>query len=80
MNDDPQTYERYRGFGITEFCRRLPDGNLHYGLEIQTYRHNGATFAILPEPFYFGLIPWAWKRLTRWRDPYGRKAQLLRGE
>ena len=32
----------------------------------------------LPLPFYYGLIPWAWKRITRWRDSYGRKAHLIR--
>lgn len=32
----------------------------------------------IPEPFYWGLIPWAWKRLTGWRDRHGRKAQLLK--
>ncbi|MDP1702621.1 MAG: hypothetical protein Q8L53_16915 [Aestuariivirga sp.] len=32
----------------------------------------------VPEPFYWGLLPWIWKRLTGYRDQYGRKAQLLR--
>lgn len=31
----------------------------------------------VPLPYYYGLLPWAWKRITRWRDPYGRKAQLF---
>jgi len=30
-----------------------------------------------PEPYAFGLISWAWKRLTGWRDAYGRKAKLF---
>ncbi len=29
-----------------------------------------------PEPFYWGLFPWIWLRLTGWRDEYGRKDQL----
>lgn len=32
----------------------------------------------IPEPFYWGLIPWVWKRLTGWRDRHGRKAYLLK--
>ena len=44
------------------------------------YIHNpdedGWTEAI-PEPFYYRPISWAWKRLTGWRDQYGRKAELL---
>jgi hypothetical protein len=31
----------------------------------------------IPLPYYYGLFPWIWKRLTGWRDEYGRKAQLL---
>ena len=31
----------------------------------------------LPLPFSYGLIPWLWKRLTGWRDEYGRKAQFI---
>lgn len=31
----------------------------------------------VPEPFYWSLFPWIWKRLTGYRDAYGRKAQLL---
>lgn len=30
----------------------------------------------VPMPFYWGLFPWIWKRMTGWRDEYGRKAQL----
>ena len=30
-----------------------------------------------PEPYYWNLPTWAWKRLTGWRDEYGRKAQLF---
>lgn len=32
----------------------------------------------IPLPFYYGLIPWLWLRLTGWRDEYGRKAALLK--
>lgn len=31
----------------------------------------------IPSPFYHGLIPWLWLRLTGYRDAYGRKAQLF---
>ncbi len=31
----------------------------------------------VPLPFYYGLLPWLWKRLTGWRDSYGRPAQFL---
>lgn len=31
----------------------------------------------IPAPMYWGLVPWLWKRLTGWRDQYGRKAQLF---
>lgn len=31
-----------------------------------------------PEPFSYGLFPWLWRRLTGWRDEYGRKATLFK--
>ena len=31
----------------------------------------------IPLPYYYGLFPWLWKRLTGWRDEYGRKAHLF---
>lgn len=31
----------------------------------------------IPLPYYYTFLPWAWKRLTGWRDAYGRKAQLF---
>lgn len=31
----------------------------------------------LPEPFYWGLLPFLWKRLRGWRDQYGRKARFI---
>lgn len=37
----------------------------------------GRWYPAIPEPFYFGLFPWAWRRLTGYRDEYGRKAQLM---
>lgn len=45
-----------------------------------TYQFNQRTgkFEIaVPEPFYWGLLPWLWKRMTGWRDQYGRKAALF---
>ena len=38
---------------------------------------DGTWSPAIPEPYYYGLIPWLWKRLTGWRDEYGRKAQLF---
>ena len=38
---------------------------------------DGTWSRAIPSPYYYGLFPWAWKRLTGWRDEYGRKAQLL---
>lgn len=32
---------------------------------------------VIPEPFHWGLIPFLWKRLTGYRDAYGRKAQFI---
>lgn len=31
----------------------------------------------IPLPYYYGLIFWLWKRVTGWRDEYGRKAHLF---
>ena len=31
----------------------------------------------IPEPYYHSLFPWLYKRLTGYRDAYGRKAQLF---
>ena len=31
----------------------------------------------IPLPYYYGLMPFLWKRLTGWRDNYGRKAQFM---
>ena len=38
---------------------------------------NGEWVEAVPLPYYYGLFPWLWKRLTGWRDQYGRKAQLF---
>jgi hypothetical protein len=46
--------------------------------EVMSYdKEIGMWVEAIPEPFYWGLFPWIWKRLTGWRDEYGRKAQLL---
>lgn len=37
----------------------------------------GNWYPALPEPFYWGLVPWVWLRLKGYRDQYGRKAQLM---
>jgi hypothetical protein len=31
----------------------------------------------IPLPFYYGLLPFLWLRLTRYRDSYGRKATFI---
>jgi len=31
----------------------------------------------IPLPYYHGLLPWLWLRLTGYRDAYGRKAQVM---
>jgi len=31
---------------------------------------------VLPLPYYHSIIPGMWKRLTGWRDEYGRKAAI----
>lgn len=38
---------------------------------------NGQLVLALPEPFSWGLLPWLWRRLTGWRDQYGRSAQFI---
>lgn len=43
----------------------------------QLNSETGAWEPAIPLPFYWGLLPWLWKRLTGWRDEYGRKAQLF---
>lgn len=30
----------------------------------------------IPMQYSYRLLPWLWKRLTGWRDAYGRKADL----
>lgn len=37
----------------------------------------GKITSLVPEPFYWGFFPWVWKRITGYRDNYGRKAQLF---
>ncbi len=37
---------------------------------------DGRIVPAVPLPFSYGLFPWLWKRLTGWRDQYGRKAHL----
>jgi hypothetical protein len=38
---------------------------------------DGEWVEAVPLPYYYGLFPWLWKRLTGWRDKYGRKAQAF---
>ena len=44
--------------------------------KIMQQNDDGTWSEAIPMPFYYGLFPWLWKRLTGWRDEYGRKAQL----
>ncbi len=32
---------------------------------------------VVPEPYYYGLLEFLWKRFTGWEDSYGRKAQFI---
>jgi hypothetical protein len=38
--------------------------------------HTGQWEPAIPMPYSYRLLPWLWKRLTGWRDAYGRKADL----
>lgn len=37
----------------------------------------GAWEEAIPLPYYWGLFPWIWLRVTGYRDSYGRRAQLI---
>lgn len=43
----------------------------------QLNKETGEWEPAIPAPFYFGLFPWVWRRLTGYRDQYGRKAQFI---
>lgn len=46
--------------------------------ETQQYNpETGLWEPAIPEPYYYAFFPWIWKRLTGWRDEYGRKAHLF---
>lgn len=38
---------------------------------------NGKWVKTIPEPYYYGLVSFLYKRLTFWRDSHGRKAQFI---
>ena len=38
---------------------------------------DGEWYPAIPEPYPHGLFSFLWKRLTGWRDAYGRKAALF---
>jgi len=38
---------------------------------------NGKWVDVIPLPFYWGLFPFIYKRITGWRDEYGRKAMFI---
>jgi hypothetical protein len=38
---------------------------------------DGRLTPVVPEPFLWGLLPWLWRRLTGWRDAYGRSARFI---
>lgn len=46
----------------------------------QLNKETGAWEEAVPEPYYYGLLQFLWKRVTGWRDGYGRKAQYIEGE
>lgn len=33
--------------------------------------------AAIPEPYYYGLLSFLYKRVTFWRDSHGRKSQFI---
>ena len=45
----------------------------------KVYQQNpdGTWLEAIPSPFYYGLIPFLWLRLTGYKDNYGRKAQFI---
>lgn len=43
----------------------------------QQQNEDGEWVDAIPLPYYYGFFSWAWKRMTFWRDEYGRKAQLF---
>ena len=46
---------------------------------VETQQYNAETGQweeAIPLPYPYRFFPWLWKRLTGWRDPYGRKATL----
>jgi hypothetical protein len=44
---------------------------------VYTQNERGEYVPAIPEPFYWGLLPWIKLRLTGYRDEYGRKAQFI---
>lgn len=44
--------------------------------QVHHQTETGEWVPAIPLPYPHGLIPWLWKRLTGWRDEYGRKAHL----
>lgn len=46
-------------------------------MDVWTRDADGVYRPAIPEPFYFGLVPWLWRRLTGWRDEYGRPAHFI---
>jgi len=46
-------------------------------MEEQFNKKTGKWEPAIPLPFYYGLFPWLWLRITGWRDEYGRPAQLF---
>lgn len=58
-------------------CSRPRPISVNYGGTLQFDPSNGQWGRAIPEPFHYGLIPWVLKRLTGWRDAYGRKAHVM---
>lgn len=44
---------------------------------VSQMNEHGEYVPAIPEPFYYGLFPWIYRRLTGYRDEYGRKAQFI---
>lgn len=45
--------------------------------EVYIRHPDGRLEPAIPEPFYWGLFPWIRRRLTGYRDAYGRKAVFI---
>lgn len=50
---------------------------VHGGNTLRLNNETGRWEPAIPLPYYHTLLPWMWRRLTGYRDAYGRKAALM---